>query len=217
MAPNTLRLRSYNPQYAVISVGFVIVPLGGFTALAAVTGHPVFAIVLGASVVLAAIFFYSLWFRGLDASDTALRMPSGFFGRQAVPIDAVCDVGLLYRHVGADAAPGWVLEVTDVSGARLECPGIFFEGRVSIAGRSQDIRSRGLHRPKPHPIEQTRPGRAATALYQWVATRQGPEGPLTGRDCQAHRQWVTTGPGEHLAWWSPDGRLICVSPAAGLA
>lgn len=155
--------------------------------------------------------------RQVTVTDTILSIPRFIRGKK-IPVSQIMGVGLLYRRTPHTRAPeGWFLEVWESSGAMTQLGQYIVTSLLErTPPKSGEKRSfirfgRDLARPLPHEdaavLAATRPGRIATEIYEWVLSRQGPNGPLATRAAQKSATYEGSGLTQNLAWWSPDGTM----------
>ena len=200
----------------------IVGPLIFFALLARLhSGAQVLAGLLIGIALVVVWFFYRLWFRPVVANETTIRLPTTFFGWDAVAVADVAEIGLRLRTRGEGNSPGWRLEIRDTSGVLRECDGfIYAETPKRIERRKEAVRRAEDHVPnvpldgervKPvRALDTTRAGKAAIALHEWVTEHQGALGPLHSGDRVSTRRSANYGEYRPLAFWSPDGQIIFV-------
>jgi hypothetical protein len=160
---------------------------------------------------------FSTMFRPLVITTAEVRIPAGF-RTATIRTDQVAGIGLLYRRTPNSRAPeGWFLELWDDTARRYQVGRIFRAGLrlPTPPGEKRPLIGLRVNRPADWPLPgedpgvlaNSRPGKIARSVYDFVLRVQGPGGPLAQQELQKHvraDRWAAT---KTLAWWSPDGQM----------
>ncbi len=169
----------------------------------------------------------AIMIRPLIITHESLKLPN-FGPRRVIPVSDIAGVGLLYiRPSSSMKFEGWSLNIWRKDGLRYELyqfmipPAFLSSTRIPLKQRLLLDFRKWIQFPAPsdsfNDLLNTRTGEVAKKIYDFVASIQGPDGPLKTLELQKHPiadkfstpetiTWLSP-KGTILAWWSPDGEI----------